>query len=146
MVTVMLRGLGVLAAALAFGMVGAVMAPDVAHADSCWDHNGSTMRLKASGNQRTIMYEKPRRALRASGVRRGTVLFTGVRRGNQYIGQARVFSRHCVGSPLIYDVSGWVSNNDTRVTLEGEREVHRRCVGTGSYTYDTLVFDFEYQC
>lgn len=38
-------------------------------ADSCWDHNGSLMRLKASGNKRWLYYEIPREALRRTGVK-----------------------------------------------------------------------------
>jgi hypothetical protein len=30
-----------------------------ASADSCWRHNGSLMRLEASGNDRTFTYEVP---------------------------------------------------------------------------------------
>ena len=51
-------------------------------ADSCWDHNGSIMRLKAQGNQRWFYYEKPRSVLYASGVRPGTLLFNGGKKGH----------------------------------------------------------------
>lgn len=123
-----------------------VAASTQAGADSCWDHNGSLMRLKASGSQRWFTYEVPRSGLAESGVRRGTLLFNGQRSGNRYYGTSRVFSRHCPDAPLEYYVEGNVSNNDTRVTLVGRREVHQQCHPTGRYTTDTLVFNYRRQC
>ena len=47
-------------------LLGAVAAPmtlastGASNAYSCWNHNGSLMRLRASGNQRWYYYEKPR--------------------------------------------------------------------------------------
>ena len=67
-----------------------------ANADSCWNHNGSLMRLKASGDQRWMYYEAPREVLRRAGVKRGTLLFDGWKRGNSYTGSARRFSRSAV--------------------------------------------------
>ena len=80
------------AAAFVFLSAMVVLAADAivfntkAAADSCWNHNGSVMRLKASGNQRWFYYEKPRTVLRAAGVRRGTLLFSGRKNGNWYSG------------------------------------------------------------
>ena len=124
----------------------AAIVPAPAAADSCWTHNGSLMRLEARGTERWFTYERPRRALRASGVRPGTLLFDGRKRGNTYTGTARVFSKHCPGNPLQYQVSGPVSRGQTRVTLYGDREIHQRCQPTGRYREDVLVFDYSHQC
>jgi len=138
------------AAAFATGFVisaaaFAVTAPS-AHAASCWNHNGSIMRLQASGNARTFVYVQPRTVLRRAGVRRGTVLFNGRKRGNSYVGTARRYSKFCPGNPLTYSVSGPISNGQTKVTVRGQRQVHRRCSPTGEVAYDTLVFTYSHQC
>jgi hypothetical protein len=117
-----------------------------ASADSCWKHNGSLMRLKASGNQRWFYYEKPKSSILDTGVRKGTLLFDGVKDGNWYSGTARVFSKYCPGSPLEYDVEGPVSSNQLRVTMEGTREVHDHCEPTGDVTNDKLVFTYSHDC
>ena len=72
-------------------ILGLFCLPVAAMADSFWLHNGSIMRLHAEGNLRVISYETPSARMRGAGVERGTVLFEGERRGNRYIGQARVF-------------------------------------------------------
>ena len=117
-----------------------------ASAASCWDHNGSLMRLEAQGNQRWIYYERPRPALRNSGVRSGTLLFNGVKNGNWYSGTARVFSRYCPGTPLEYYVEGPVRSDQLQVTVRGSREVHEQCRPTGRMTNDTLVFTYSHNC
>ena len=129
-------------------MIGAGLSSvaTAALADSCWNHNGSLMRLKASGNQRWFYYEAPRQALLSGGVRRGTLLFEGRKNGDWYSGTSRVFSRHCPGAPLTYFVEGPVSSNQLRVTVHGRREVYRQCRATGRYTTDTLVFTYSHQC
>ena len=132
------------AAAVFLGAV--VVAVPAAQADSCWTHNGSLMRLEARGNQRWISYERPRNVLRDAGVRPGTLLFNGRKRGNSYVGTARVFSQYCPGEPFEYRVEGPISRGQTRVTLYGEREVFDRCRRTGRYTEDVLVFDYSHQC
>ena len=114
-----------------------------ANADSCWDHNGSIMRLKASGQNRWFYYENPRPGLSVSP---GTLLFDGSNNGGHYSGNARVFSRFNPDAPLQYHVEGPVSNNQTRVTMRGTREVWRSGQPTGRYKTDTLVFTYQYQC
>lgn len=114
-----------------------------AAADSCWWHNGSLMRLQASGNNRWFYYEQPRPGL---AVGRGTLLFNGRKQGNWYSGTARVFSKYCPGSPQPYHVEGPVAQNQLRVTVKGDREIHKRCRPTGRWTSDTLVFTYAYQC
>ncbi len=115
-------------------------------ADSCWDHNGSIMRLQAQGNQRWLSYEIPRDVLRNAGVQPGTLLFNGVKNGNRYSGTARVFSKFCPGNPLEYYVEGPVRGDQLQVTVSGRREVFQQCQPTGRYTTDTLVFTYSHDC
>jgi len=117
-----------------------------AQADSCWNHNGSLMRLKASGNQRWMYYENPRQVLRNAGVRRGTLLFNGVKRGNWYEGTARRFSKYCPGNPLEYFVEGPVRSDQLKVTVRGTREVYKQCQPTGRIASDELVFTYVRNC
>ena len=116
-----------------------------ASADSCWKHNGSLMRLQASGNKRWLYYENPRTALRNAGVRPGTLLFDGRKSGDWYSGNARVFSRYCPSEPLVYFVEGPVRSDQLHVTIRGTREVYKQCQPTGRYVTDTLVFTYSHQ-
>jgi hypothetical protein len=114
---------------------------DSAFADSLWDHNGSVMRLVADGEQRQLLYERPRQILRGAGVQQGTVLFDGYRVGNKYKGTAKRFSKNCP-APLPYEVSGTVVT-ETKVVLKGRREVYDdNCRPTGRFRTDTLVFKY----
>lgn len=124
----------------------AVFLPGAALADSCWDHNGSLMRLQAQGQDRWISYDNPRSGLRSAGVGPGTLLFSGQNTGNYMQGWARVFSSACPGTPLEYWVEGPVLQNPLRIVMQGTREVHRNCQWTGDYATDRLVFTFRYQC
>nr|WP_321454514.1 hypothetical protein [uncultured Cohaesibacter sp.] len=114
-----------------------------AFADSCWWHNGSLMRLVAQGNSRWFYYEHPRAGL---AVEPGTLLFNGTKQGNWYSGTARVFSKYCPGTPMEYYVEGPVAADQLRVTVQGSREIHRRCAPTGRWTTDTLVFTYAQRC
>jgi len=133
-------------ACLALGMTVLSQSARPALADSCWDHNGSLMRLVAQGKQRWFYYEVPRQAIRAQGVAPGTLLFNGWKDGNGYTGTARVFSKHCPGAPLEYQVSGPVAPNQLGVTLYGTRPKTQQCQPTGQMTTDTLVFTYRHQC
>lgn len=115
-------------------------------ADSCWNHNGSIMRLQAQGNQRWLSYEVPRQVLQNAGVQRGTLLFNGVKNGNWYSGTARVFSKYCPGTPLEYFVEGPVRGDQLQVTVRGTREVYSQCRPTGRMKTDTLVFTYSHDC
>lgn len=132
--------------AAATGLAAVAATPAVAFADSCWNHNGSIMRLKASGNSRTFVYERPREVLQRAGVQRGTVLFNGFKSGNFYEGTARRYSRFCPGTPLEYTVAGPVRADQLQVTVFGSYEVHEQCRATGSYKDDRLVFTYAYDC
>ena len=136
----------VIAGSLVLGAASFVAAPSTAEAASCWYHNGSLMRLTANGARRTFTYVQPRAVLRRAGVRRGTVLFTGRKSGNRYVGTARRFSKFCPGNPLKYSVSGPVSASQTRVTVSGSRPVHKACRPTGRNAWDTLVFTYSHRC
>lgn len=129
---------------ISFAVVVLGMAPVLA--DSCWDHNGSLMRLQANGAQRWLVYENPRQGLRSSGVQYGTLLFNGRKDGDWYSGTARVFSRACPGNPLEYFVEGPVLQNPLRVLMRGTREVHKNCNPTGRWTEDTLIFTYRFNC
>ena len=140
------HGIAVAATALTMGLAGTMTATS-AFADSCWNHNGSLMRLTASGNSRWFYYENPRQVLRNAGVSRGTLLFNGTKNGNRYSGTARRFSKWCNGAPLEYYVEGPVSSSQTRVTVRGSRPVYAAgCVNTGRVKRDTLVFTYSHQC
>lgn len=123
-----------------------IVAPIAALADSCWDHNGSLMRLTAAGQARTFLYEEPRTALFPSGVRKNTWLFSGQNLGDYYVGTARVFSRFCPDTPLEYAVEGPVLQNPLRVQVTGTREVFQQCRPTGRVTTDVLVFTYRFDC
>ena len=127
-------------ALLAFGVPYAVIA------DSCWDHNGSIMRLVASSDQRSFYYENPKAALREAGVTSGTLLFDGRKQGDYYIGTARRFSKYCPENPLTYSVEGPVSRDQRRVTVRGSRPAFERCTPDGHYVDDTLVFTYLRDC
>ena len=114
-----------------------------ARADSCWNHNGSIMRLKAEGQKRWFYYEKPRAGL---AVKKGILLFNGTNKGGVYSGLSRVFSKFCPSAPLEYFVEGSVSNNQTRVTMRGTRNVHKKCEPTGDVASDELVFNYSHKC
>lgn len=138
--------IAIAATALTLTTIGTASVATVAQADSCWLHNGSLMRLRANGNWRAFYYENPRNVLRAAGVRRGTLLFEGEKRGNTYVGTARRFSKFCPGSPLVYNVRGPVASSQTRVTVSGSRQVHNRCQATGRTAWDDLVFTYSHRC
>lgn len=137
----------VVAMAVSMSVAGAIATTGAAYADSCWNHNGSTMRLKASGNSRWFYYENPRSVLRRAGVRRGTLLFKGSNNGGYYSGTTRVFSKYCPGNPLKYHAEGPVSNGQKRVVIHGTRDVYAAgCRNTGRRKTDRLVFTYIEQC
>jgi hypothetical protein len=114
-----------------FGMVFVT----AGHAASLWDHNGSIVSLEASGADRKFYYQTPRAGMPVSP---GTLLFEGRRNGNRYSGTAYIFSKAC-GSQG-YAVSGNVSADDRRVTMQGKaprRDTACRVIG---YRDDVLVF------
>ena len=111
---------------------------------SFWTHNGSLVYLTAEGDGRSFYYERPREAIRAAGAEPGTLLFQGQRRGSTYSGTAHIFAGRCGAIP--YDVRGSVSNQDRRVTMEGQAPsaISQNCQVTG-YRRDVLVFDYSHR-
>ncbi|MFK7791734.1 MAG: hypothetical protein AB8B88_03580 [Devosiaceae bacterium] len=121
----------------------------LAQADSCWDHNGSLMRLTDNGQQRWLHYETtPHSWQAAAGVQRGTLFFNGRNSGDYYSGNARVFSRFCPGNPLEYRVEGPVTrpSGQILITMRGTRDANQQCRNTGTMVTDTLVFRYVRDC
>lgn len=112
---------------------------------SCWNHNGSTLRLVANGNNRSFYYVRPKAVLRRAGVRNGTLLFNGRKNGDWYSGTMRRFSRFCPGVPLEYYVEGPVAVSQLKVTVDGSYKIHRQCKNTGRISFDHLVFTYKSQ-
>lgn len=141
---------GACVAALVAGTLGMGLglgAVSSAQADSCWDHNGSVMRLTDSGQNRSLYYETtPHSWQAAAGVYPGTLLFNGRNTGDYYTGTARVFSRYCAGDPLQYGVEGPVTRNPLRITMSGTRDSNDQCMNTGQRVRDTLVFTYLRNC
>lgn len=138
--SIRLNGIALMAACAAGPVTAAV-------ADSCWDHNGSLMRLEASGSSRTFVYEIPRAGLREVGVRPGTVLFEGRKVGDLYEGTARVFLAVCGGREHHYRVAGPVGADQLTVVMSGTREAHEAgCRPTGRFVTDELRFTYVRQC
>ncbi|MGP6088196.1 hypothetical protein [Antarctobacter jejuensis] len=128
-------------------MILACLIAGQAVADSCWNHNGSVMRLTAQGNSRWLWYETTPHAWQyPAGVTPGTLLFNGVKNGEWYSGTARRFSKACPGTPLEYHVEGPVLQNPLRVQITGQYQVHNNCQATGQWKQDTLVFTYMYNC
>jgi hypothetical protein len=113
-------------------------------ARSFWTHNGSLVYLTAEGDERAFYYEKPREAIRAAGAAPGTLLFQGKREGPNYSGTAYVFAGRC--GAIAYGVRGSVTNQDRRVTMEGQAPsaIGTDCQPTG-YRRDVLVFEYSHR-
>ena len=121
----------------------AYMTMSVAIADSFWNHNGSTMRLKDNGKYRVFIYEIPSAKMQSTGVKKGTLLFNGERIGDKYYGTARVFSKYC-DYPISYTVKGNVYGGP-KVVLMGTRPSYDAgCKANGKITTDKLVFTYLY--
>ena len=75
---------------------------------------------------------------RARRVRKGDVLFEGVRDGEIYSGTAYIFTRRC--GKVGYDVLGTVRNNETQIVMRGNApRFNASCKKVGSRP-DKLVF------
>src|SRR5262249_23634963 len=105
---------------------------------SLWDHNGSILYLVASGQKREFFYQEPREGMLQAGARQGSLLFSGVSKGNQYSGTAFIYKPQCGTFP--YRVSGRILDNYRRVVLHGQApRVSANCKIIGHFT-DTLEF------
>lgn len=109
--------------------------------EACFEHNGSVMHLSEAGGRFTISYIDPRPVLRRAGVEPGTVLVHGTATGGGFTGHARRFSRHCIGRPLVYPVSGYFET-ETVLVFMGRRPIYERCRPTGRVVDDELVFTY----
>jgi hypothetical protein len=107
-------------------------------ADSLWHHNGSILRLRGEGSERSFEYSQPRAELREAGVTVGTVLFDGKVAGGSYSGTAFRFSQKC--GAVGYAVKGSISADTNSLTLFGRApKRNRKCQIIGHRT-DVLVF------
>lgn len=123
------------AAAAAPPVVAAVRNADM----KLWDHNGSTMTQQFSGERRRFIYHEPKSTLVSRGVKRGTVLFDGMRSGPNYVGKSKLFRGAPCGE-ISYDVEGPVSSDQKTVILRGRRPiVDASCAVTG-FEPEELVF------
>jgi hypothetical protein len=57
------------------------VSPAKSGSPTVWDHNGSIMRLEASGSDRKFVYDIPRRGMVKAGVTAGDAVFEGRREG-----------------------------------------------------------------
>lgn len=105
-----------------------------------WNHNGSIMRLVATGKSRTFMYDNPRPGMRKAGAKQGDVVFEGTREGQSYSGTAYIYSKICGRKG--YAVSGRVADDDRGVVLEGEVPVLDSDCKVKSTRRDVLRFDY----
>jgi hypothetical protein len=104
---------------------------------SLWNHNGSLVRLQASGRQRSFVYFRPQRRVPA---RPGDVVFRGQRNGSAYRGTAYQYSSQC--GRIGYAVEGSVAPGERQVSLRGNAPVRDSgCQVVGSRP-DRLVFRF----
>ena len=103
-----------------------------------WLHNGSIMRLEASGKVRRFYYDVPRAGMRNVGVTPGTLLVEGTRDGNTYAGTAYIFAKGCKPAP--YAVSGSVSDGDRKITMTGQAPRLAADCSINGTREDTLVF------
>lgn len=111
-----------------------------ASAGSYWKHDGSIMRLQATGIGRKFLFYKPSDAALETGAKPGSLRFEGQISGKVYTGIAFLYSRKC--GRLAFPVSGEIQNNEGQVTLSGKApQVDGDCRAIGKID-DTLVFVF----
>lgn len=108
------------------------------HADSLWEHGGSTLRLEAHGNNRKFFYETVRPNLPITA---GTLLFEGVRNRDTYTGKAYKFSKKC--GPINYQVVGVVSSDERQITLIGSAPKRDDRCRVVEHVRDELVFQLQ---
>lgn len=119
-----MRSLSKLAALSALVALPAFMAlPNIAYANSFWEHNGSRMKLEENGTSRKIIYEQPRSGLAGAGVKPGTVLFDGeVKSDGRMSGYAKLFRKGC--NPIDYYVEGAFDQSNGTLLLQGQAPIY----------------------
>ena len=97
--------------------------PNANAADTQWDHNNSLMKFEESGKKRRFVYAHPRKALKAAGVKSGTVLFDGeVKKDGRLSGYAKLFRKGC--DPVDYFVEGSYDKNKGEILLLGQVPIY----------------------
>lgn len=126
-------------AAIAGGGDGVQGIDPLTGVSSYWSHDGSEVGLLAAGNAREFVVTTPRADL-AGVVLPGDRIFTGVKEGERYRGQARVLGDACGNGE--FDVAGPVLDGGHRVDLEGNRvRAGAGCPSPGTEQVK-LVFQF----
>ncbi len=109
-------------------------------ANALLNHNSSTMRYLADGDQVRLVYEAPRAGLGDLGIQPGTELFNGRKTGpNSYAGEATTFSPRQCGATH-FAVAGEASSNGRQVTLRGQAPVRNAGCQVTGYRNENLVF------
>lgn len=125
------------------GAAGQALLAPANPSGSFWDHNGSLVRLEASGSSglRRFVYQKVRPGMLEAGARPGDVVFEGRRQGRAYSGVAYVFNRMCGQTP--YPVSGRVTDDEKTIVLVGQAPLFsRNGCNVVSRKDDRLTFDY----
>ena len=84
-----------------------------------YEYNGSIMSLVVDGSSVSIYYEKPSESAKESGIRKGTIKFTGEKDGLYVRGEAYVHTKNCFGLSFGFHVSGSENADRTLLSLHG---------------------------
>ena len=123
-----------------FEDIDSPLPPNPEFNNNVWTHNGSTVRLYASGVRRTFYYEAPRSGLP---VEAGQLLFYGSREGETFFGKAYRFSSKC--GEVSYEVTGKVHPSQTVINLSGNAPKRdEQCNVIGTFV-DRLKFELLHQ-
>jgi hypothetical protein len=114
--------------------------PATAAKVSYWLHDGSIMKLFADGERIIVQFDAPRGGLDDAGIKSGTVLFQGTKRGNTYAGEASTFSPRC--GARAFSVTGETSADYKRFSLHGQVMVLDANCNYASTQDETLTFDY----
>jgi hypothetical protein len=112
--------------------------PNGENLQSLWDHNGSSVRLLVSGEQRQFVYSTPRPGLVDAGASAGMSVFKGTEDGDLYKGTAYIFNKRC--GPQPYVVEGREAADKRSVTMRGKAPRLNAACQVTSYREDVLLF------
>lgn len=107
---------------------------------SRWEQNGSIVHLVADGATRKFYYDSPRSELLATGVKPGTLLFDGSKKGSNYSGTMYAFTNLC--QPKGFSANGSISDDEKQVTLRGKSPEFETGCKITKFHDATLVFTF----